>query len=88
MDAMDVAMQLNERNVHSDRVKQDVLILTGQEDHFIPLKMHAMQVKALTSARSVTSRVFTKQEHAQNHCQIGNIGLALDIMVDWIETKS
>ena len=48
MDAMDVAMQLNERNVHSDRVKQDVLILTGQEDHFIPLKMHAMQVKALT----------------------------------------
>jgi len=48
MDAMDVAMQLNERNVHSDRVKQDVLILTGQEEQFIPLKMHAMQVKALT----------------------------------------
>jgi hypothetical protein len=46
------------------------------------------QLKALTNARSVASRVFTKKEHAQNHCQIGNIGLALDVMVKWIEEKS
>jgi pimeloyl-ACP methyl ester carboxylesterase len=86
--AMDVALQLNERNLHSELVKQDVLILTGREDHFIPFKMHDMQVKALTNALSVTSRVFTKQEQAQNHCQIGNVGLALDVMVNWIEEKS
>ncbi len=47
----------------------------------IPFKMHDMQVKALTDAKSVTDKVFTKEEHAQNHCQIGNIGLALDVMV-------
>jgi pimeloyl-ACP methyl ester carboxylesterase len=88
MDAMDVAMQLNERNLHSELVKQDVLILTGRDDHFIPFKMHAMQVRALTNARSVTPRVFTKEEHAQNHCQIGNVGLALAVMVEWIKTKS
>ena len=88
MDAADVAFQMNEKNLHSDLVKQDVLILTGREDHFIPFKMHDMQVKALTNANSVTARVFTKEEQAQNHCQIGNIGLALDVMVKWIEEKS
>jgi len=88
MDAADVAFQMNEKNLHSDLVKQDVLILTGREDHFIPFKMHNMQVKALTNAKSLTARVFTKEEQAQNHCQIGNIGLALDVMVKWIEKKS
>jgi pimeloyl-ACP methyl ester carboxylesterase len=88
MDATDVALQMNEKNLHSELVQQDVLILTGREDHFIPFKMHAMQVKALTNAKSVTARVFTKEEHAQNHCQIGNIGLALDVMAKWIESKS
>jgi alpha-beta hydrolase superfamily lysophospholipase len=88
MDAMDVALQLNEKNLHSELVKQDVLILTGKEDHFIPFKMHKMQMKALTNAKSVTGRVFTREEQAQNHCQIGNVGLALDVMVRWIEEKS
>jgi pimeloyl-ACP methyl ester carboxylesterase len=87
-DAMDVVLQLNEMNLHSELVKQDVLILTGREDHFIPFKMHDMQLKALTNARSVTGRIFTREEQAQNHCQIGNVGLALDVMVRWIEEKS
>ena len=85
MDAFDVWLQLNENNLHSELVKQDVLILTGRNDHFIPFKAHDLQVKALTNAKSVTARVFTKEEQAQNHCQIGNIGLALDVMVKWIE---
>jgi len=88
VDAMDVVLQLNERNLHSELVKQDILILTGREDHFIPFKMHDMQVKALANARSVTGRVFTREEQAQNHCQIGNVGLALDVMVKWIEDKT
>ena len=88
MDAFDVILQLNEKNLHSDLVKQDVLILTGRNDHFIPFRAHDMQVKALTNAKSVTGRVFTKEEQAHNHCQIGNTGLALDVMVKWIEEKS
>ena len=87
-DAMDVVLQLNEMNLHSELVKQDVLILTGREDHFIPFKMHDMQVKALTNARSVTGKIFTREEQAQNHCQIGNVGFALDVMAKWIEEKS
>jgi len=88
MDAFDFWLQLNEENLHSELVKQDVLILTGRNDHFISFKAHAMQVKALTNANSVTAEVFTKETHAHNHCQIGNIGLALDVMVKWIEEKS
>jgi pimeloyl-ACP methyl ester carboxylesterase len=88
MDALETYLLMNEVNIHSELVKQDVLIMSGREDHFIPFKMHRKQLKALTNARSVASRVFTKREHAQNHCQIGNIGLALDVMVKWIEEKS
>jgi len=40
------------------------------------------------NARSVTGRIFTSEEHAQNHCQIGNIKLALDVILEWIEEKS
>jgi alpha-beta hydrolase superfamily lysophospholipase len=88
IEAFDVLLQLNEENLHSDLVKQDVLILTGREDHLIPFKMHDMQIKALTNAKSVTARIFTKEEHAQNHCQIGNVGLALETIIKWIDEKS
>ena len=88
MDALETYFLMNEENIHSELVRQDVLILSGTEDHLIPFKMHEEQLSALTSAKSVSSRVFTKGEEAQNHCQIGNIGLALDVMAGWIEEKS
>jgi pimeloyl-ACP methyl ester carboxylesterase len=88
MDATDILLQFNEHNLHSELVKQDVLILTGAEDHFIPLKMHHKQVNALRNAKSVTGRIFTKKDQAQNHCQIGNIGLALDVIEKWLKEKT
>lgn len=88
IEATDLMLELNASNLHSDLVKQDVLILMGKDDHFVPFKMHDMQVQALTSAKSVTTRVFTKGDQAQNHCQIGNIGLALDVMLNWIKIVS
>ncbi len=87
IEAFDVLLQLNEENLHSDLVKQDVLILTGRKDHMVPFKMHNMQVKALTNAKSVTEKVFTEETSAHNHCQVGNIGLALNTMIKWIEEK-
>jgi len=88
IEGFDVLFQLNEENLHSESVKQDVLILTGRKDHMVPFKMHNLQIKALTNARSVTGRVFTKDEQAHNHCQMGNMGLALDVMLKWIDGKS
>jgi pimeloyl-ACP methyl ester carboxylesterase len=88
LDALEIYMQMNDRNIHPERVTQDVLILSGQMDHFIPVKMHDMQIKALIGARSVTGRIFTAREQAQNHCQTGNIRLALDEIIRWIGLKS
>ncbi|NMB79447.1 MAG: alpha/beta hydrolase [Methanomicrobiales archaeon] len=85
MDATDVLLSFNEKNQHPELVMQDVLILTGADDHFIPLKMHFKQVDALMNARSVSGRVFTRDSQAENHCQVGNIGLALGVMLTWIE---
>lgn len=88
LDALETYLLMNEENIHSELVTQDALIMLGQKDHFIPFKMLDMQVKALTNAKSVTAKIFTKEEHAQNHCQVGNIGLSLDIMLKWIEEIS
>ena len=88
LDASKMILELSEENLHSDLVKQDILILTGEEDHFIPIKMHHKQVKALTNAKSITERIFTRDDQGHNHCQIGNFGLALDVMAKWIKNHS
>ena len=88
IEAFDVLFQFSEENLRSDLVQQDVLILTGKDDHLVPFKMHDLQVRALSNAKSVTARVFTEEEHAGNHCQMGNVGLALGVIGKWIEEKS
>jgi hypothetical protein len=57
----------------------------GQQDHYIPLHQFFDQGKMLTNVRSLTSRLFTAAETAQNHCQLGNIGLSAEVIVDWVE---
>lgn len=88
MAGLDFALGMDEKNLCSDRVSQDVLILASREDHFIPFRLHAKQLARLTAARSVTDRVFTRADQAHNHCQIGNIGLALRVMKEWTGDKS
>jgi pimeloyl-ACP methyl ester carboxylesterase len=88
LDALETYVNMNDVNIHSELVKQNVLLLLGNKDHFIPQKMLKMQKDALTNAKSVTSRLFTKEAYAENHCQIGNIGLSLDVMIKWTEFVS
>jgi pimeloyl-ACP methyl ester carboxylesterase len=68
----------------SASVAQDVLLLAGQRDHYVPARQLAGQLGSLTSARSVTVRVLTQAENAQNHVHIGNTGLSLQIMGAWM----
>jgi pimeloyl-ACP methyl ester carboxylesterase len=72
----------------SHLLDQDVLLLAGAADHFVPLRQLADQVLSLTAARSVTARVFTQAESAANHCQVGNYRLALEVVVDWLRASS
>ena len=85
MEAFEIWLAMNEENIHSEKVTQDVLLLSGSDDHFIPIKMHQKQVEAMVNASSVTDRIFTKEEHAQNHCQIGNIKLLVDTIINWLK---
>ncbi|MGG5372342.1 alpha/beta fold hydrolase [Enterococcus sp. AZ196] len=69
----------------SPLIQQDVLILAGAEDIYTVYL--DKQINALSNAKSVTSRVFTKEENASHHCQVGNIQLVLDYITDWIDSK-
>lgn len=69
----------------SPLVKQDVLLMAGTKDVYVPLEMLYKQMQSLTNAKSITARVFTEAEHAQDHCQTSNTKLALDTIINWID---
>lgn len=69
----------------SELVKQNVLLMAGEQDHYVPLCQFYDQIKTLRNVRSLTARLFTQTEQAQNHCQIGNLGLSLEVIVGWLD---
>ena len=70
--------------LYSHRLSQDVLLMAGATDHYVPIRQLRDQMATLTGVRSLTARVFTQEESASNHCQLGNLGLALQTMLDWL----
>ncbi|MBQ6134644.1 MAG: hypothetical protein IJI65_10910 [Lachnospiraceae bacterium] len=70
----------------ADRITQDMLILGANEDHFIDYKLIGREINMLKNVRSLTFRLFTDKEDAQNHCNVGNGKLALDTICNWIES--
>jgi pimeloyl-ACP methyl ester carboxylesterase len=69
------------------RLTQDVLLLAGAEDHIVPLRQLYRQAQNLPNVRSLTTRLFTAQEQAQNHCQIGNVGLVIRVILSWLDCQ-
>ncbi|MHA1947336.1 MAG: alpha/beta fold hydrolase [Candidatus Hodarchaeales archaeon] len=78
----------NVKNYFPSRITQNVLLLAGENDHFVPPELLEKQRSVLNNARSITTRLFTKEEQADLHCQVGNMQLALDVMLKWIKEKS
>jgi len=68
----------------SDKITCDVLVMAGTKDHFIPVDMFYKQIEGLKNVKSLTARLFTEEEHGANHCQYGNLKLALDFIINWI----
>jgi hypothetical protein len=58
--------------------------MVGEHDRFQPPKLAAAQVESLTGARSVTVRTFSNAEHADQHCQMGNLDLACEVLTAWL----
>ncbi len=77
------------RNI-ADLIDQDFLLLGGAEDHLVPVSQFFEQAARLPNARSLTTRLFTRHEQASNHCQVGNLQLALDYIANWLvfQTRS
>ena len=81
-------LRMTERFQTSDvsaLITQDVLLLAGSEDHYVPMEQWYDQIRMLGNARSITAQLFTRTECAQNHCQVGNYGLALRTIVSWLD---
>ena len=84
MAAVDWFLGMNADHLASERVTQDVLVMCGEHDTYQPPRLARLQVRALTDARSVTVRTFTKAEHADQHCQMGNLDLACRELTTWL----
>jgi len=71
----------------ADRIRQDVLMLAGKEDHFVPISQTPEYEKALVNARSVTTRVFDRPSGGAGHCQPGALALYHAAFFDWLLEK-
>jgi dienelactone hydrolase len=71
----------------ADRIRQDVLILAGADDHFIPQNQAGDFEKALINARTVTTRTFDRRSGGSQHCQAGNLTLMYAAVFDWLLAK-
>jgi hypothetical protein len=60
----------------------------ANQDHFIDYRLIGREINMLENVRSLTFRLFTDKEDAQNHCNVGNGKLVIDEILSWIENKS
>ncbi len=84
MDAVSWFLGMNADHLSSERVTQHVALVGGEHDAFQPVKLLHRQADALTTAASVTTRVFTRTEQADQHCQMGNLPLATEWVARWL----
>jgi alpha-beta hydrolase superfamily lysophospholipase len=71
----------------ASRIKADVLILAGADDHFVPQDQVPAFQESLTGARSVTTVVFDRASGGSEHCQIGAPSLWQATLFDWLSAK-
>ncbi|MBV8326265.1 alpha/beta hydrolase [Chryseobacterium sp.] len=66
------------------QITQDFLLLGSNEDHFIPVEFYKRVIDALPNVKSLTYKMYTKNDSAENHCSFGNTELVLKDIVHWI----
>jgi pimeloyl-ACP methyl ester carboxylesterase len=66
------------------QVKQDILVTEGEQDHLFNVDWMYRIMRELVCARSVTARMFTAREGAEQHCQVGNSALAREEIIRWL----
>jgi dienelactone hydrolase len=69
------------------RIKADVLILAGADDHFVPSDQMELFRRSLTQARSVTAMEFDRASGGSQHCQLGAPSLWHAALFDWLQAR-
>jgi pimeloyl-ACP methyl ester carboxylesterase len=70
-----------------ERIRADVLIMVGADDHFIPGVQSGQFAKGLVNAHSVTTVRFDRASGGGEHCQIGAPSVWQGAMFDWLNAK-
>ena len=68
-----------------DKVTQDMLILAGRDDHMIMPSLFCEEFDLLPNVRSLALQMYSNMDDAGSHCNMGNMKLALDTMVRWMD---
>jgi len=71
----------------AQRIKGDVLILAGKDDHFVPVEQVKQFEGRLAHARSVTSIIYDRDSGGAEHCQLGAVTLWHAAFFDWLAQK-
>ncbi len=71
----------------AQRIKGDVLILAGEDDHFVPVEQVKQFEQSLIQARSVTSVIYDRESGGAEHCQLGAVTLWHAAFFDWLAQK-
>ena len=66
------------------KIKADVLLFAGEDDHFIPSDQIDQFKKSLINARSVKSISFDRLSGGSQHCQLGAPSLWQASLFDWL----
>lgn len=66
-------------------ITQDYICIAGQNDHFFPLSFSHDEIDRMQNARSFTLRIITAKEHGDDHCNVSNRKLMLDVFLNWLE---
>ena len=80
-------LKLSKHNLKDklQNIKQDVLLLAGEKDHYVPKGQFERCKDGIRNARSLTARMFLESEGGHQHCQIGNHAIATDYIINWID---
>ena len=81
-------LKLKKHNLRGQlqNIKQDVLLLGGEKDHYVPGVQFERCKNDIHNAHSLTTRMFVESEGGHQHCQIGNHTIAINYIMDWIDS--
>ena len=74
---------LREFHVDAGKIRCPGLAMVGEGEGPEPLQQ--FELFARTAAGPVTKRIFTADEGADSHCQLGNLSLSAAVVFDWLD---